>query len=77
MFDSNKPEGSYNLDLALVYDRLVLRELLTISSQQVEAFALIEQPIEQKQCFYQVKLDGKPKWDVPVTKNDFDLWDIP
>ena len=39
--------------------------------------AKVDVVIEQKQCFYQVKIDAKPKWEVPLTKDEYGLWEIP
>ena len=31
LFDQKNPEGVYSLDLSLIYDRIVLGDLLTVS----------------------------------------------
>ena len=33
LFDQKNPEGVYSLDLSLIYDRIVLGDLLTVSEQ--------------------------------------------
>ena len=35
-----------------------------------------DKPIDPKQCFYQVKLDGKAKWEVPAQKTPEGTWDL-
>lgn len=77
IFEMEKPEGPYSFDLTKMYDQLVLQHLLTISAEVV--IASNESggaPIEQKMCFYQVKLDGKSKWEVPSLKTPEGLWDL-
>jgi hypothetical protein len=76
LFDREKSEGVYALNLALTYDQFVLQELLTISSEVSRKSIENGAPIEQKACFYQVKLDGKPKWEVPTAKTPEGLWDL-
>lgn len=78
IFNHEKPEGPYSLDLTKIYDQLVLQKLLTISSNvakaSVESGAAA--PIDQKTCFHQVKLNGKAKWEVPTAVTPEGLWDL-
>ena len=77
IFDREKPEGPYSLDLTKIYDQLCLQHLLTLSHEAaLESTANSDKPFEQKQCFYQVKLDGKSKWEVPSLKTPEGLWDL-
>lgn len=52
LFNKDKPEGPYSLDLSKTYDQLVLQHLLTMSSDLAKASVENGTPIEQKQCFY-------------------------
>lgn len=77
LFTPSSPEGPYRLDLTVIYDQIVLQRLLTIS------FGLVAQsaehpdgPFEHKQCFNGVKLDKKPKWEVPTERDGQGVWNI-
>lgn len=48
----------------------MLLHLLTLSSE------LSGTVFDQKLCFYQVKLDGKAKWECPKEKTKEGLWDL-
>lgn len=77
IFDQERPEGQYQLDLTKIYDQFVLQHLLTISFDLAANSAAVgTAPFEQKMCFYQVKCDGKSKWDPPSTKTNTGLWDL-
>lgn len=77
LFDAERPEGPYQLDLTKIYDQFVLQHLLTISSELAKtSVELGTASFEQKQCFYQVKCDGKSKWDPPNIKTTTGIWDL-
>jgi hypothetical protein len=55
----------------------VLQHLLSISFDLAAASVVAAvAPFEQKMCFYQVKCDGKSKWDPPNVKTSLGLWDL-
>lgn len=76
IFDRTKPEGPYSLNISLIYDQFILRDLITLSAELVKNSVENGTPFDQKACFFQVKLDGKAKWEVPNVKTDEGLWDL-
>lgn len=50
--------------------------MLTISAELAARSASNITPFEQKACFYQVKLDGKAKWECPIIQTSEGLWDL-
>ena len=65
------------MNLEKQYDRIVLQNLLTISTELVEISQ--ENPsgaIEQKQCFNGVRFNGKPRWEPPNKKTLNGQWDL-
>lgn len=76
VFNEDMAEGSYSLDLTLAYDQLVLQKLTTIAHEVSQASTGSEKPFDAKSCFYQVKLDGKSKWEVPSQKTPEGTWDL-
>ena len=49
LFDAERPEGPYQLDLTKIYDQFVLQHLLTISSELAKTSVELDTaPFEQK-----------------------------
>ena len=64
-FDPENPEGKYSLDLSQVQSQVCLQNLLLSAEKTV---ARNGGAFEIKQCFHQVTLNGKPKWEPPTEK---------
>jgi hypothetical protein len=66
VFDYSNPEATYTLNLAETYDQIILQNLLLIAEKAVTGS---EGKFDSKSCFAGVKLNGKPNWSPPTSKD--------
>ena len=77
LFNPDKPEGGYSLNLEVIYDKLILYQLLDLSLEASKNSATISaSAFEQKACFAGVKYNGKSNWSPPTQKQVSGLWDL-
>ena len=77
LFNLDKPEGVYHLDLEIIYDKLVFQQLLDLSVEAVKNSANLPTGVfEQKACFVGVKYNGKSNWTPPIQRQISGLWDL-
>jgi hypothetical protein len=66
VFDQSNPETNYSLNLCDTYDEIILQSLLAIAENTSNKS---EGRFDIKACFAGVKLNGKPTWSPPTSKN--------
>eukprot|EP00347_Sterkiella_histriomuscorum_P017989 403347211 len=73
VFDPQSPEKAYSLNMAETYDHIILQNLLQIAEKSAGGS---EGKFDIKACFQGVKYNGKPSWSPPLTKDQFNQFEI-
>ena len=66
VFDLTSPEKEYSLNMAETYDNFIMQSLLKLADSAANSS---EGKFDVKACFYGVKMNGKPNWNPPTTKD--------
>ncbi len=66
LFDPSNPEKLYSLTLGDMYNDIILQNLLEIAEKAAEKS---DGKFDVKQCFQNVKLNGKANWNPPTNKD--------
>ena len=72
-FDPSNPEGKFLLDIGESYGQVILQQLLSAAEKAANRSS---GAFEAKQCFNGASLNGKGKWEPPLEKNSYGLFNL-